>query len=99
MTVFGSMTKMDDEKIVDGHHENALHLVDRIKNSLTTPDSGNASHAGLLADISRLQLAIETPLETIYRIGHQVIDHLRFLYPYLDMVNIDMAERLRQDCS
>lgn len=63
----------DGQVRMDTHQETTLRLLDRIRNALTTPDSGDVDHAKLLADVSRLQLAIETPLETIYRIGHQVI--------------------------
>ncbi|KAI4145643.1 MAG: hypothetical protein L6R39_003737, partial [Caloplaca ligustica] len=48
-----------------------LHLTDQIKKSITAPKPSAAARAELLADIHRLQLAVETPLETIYRIGHQ----------------------------
>ncbi|KAI4182951.1 MAG: hypothetical protein L6R41_005685 [Letrouitia leprolyta] len=61
----------DGQVRMDTHQETTLRLLDRIRNALTTPDSGDVDHAKLLADVSRLQLAIETPLETIYRIGHQ----------------------------
>lgn len=53
-----------------------LHLTDQIKKSITAPKPSAAARAELLADIHRLQLAVETPLETIYRIGHQVNDLL-----------------------
>ncbi|KAL8866384.1 MAG: hypothetical protein Q9174_006335 [Haloplaca sp. 1 TL-2023] len=53
------------------HQEDVSHVLDRIKDALTTADSDSGGHAQLLADISRLQLMVETPLETIYRIGHQ----------------------------
>ncbi|KAL8962474.1 MAG: hypothetical protein Q9183_005152 [Haloplaca sp. 2 TL-2023] len=49
-----------------------LSLVDRIKDALATTNQDSGGHAQLLADISHLQLMVETPLETIYRIGHQV---------------------------
>ncbi|KAI4239065.1 MAG: hypothetical protein LQ349_000642 [Xanthoria aureola] len=56
---------------MNSHQEDSLLLVDRIKQALATPRSTTTEHARILADISRLQLAVETPLETIYRIGHQ----------------------------
>ncbi|KAL8691268.1 MAG: hypothetical protein Q9218_003470 [Villophora microphyllina] len=56
---------------MDNHTEQSLRLLDKIKQSLATPESTSAEHVQVLADISRLQLAVETPLETIYRIGHQ----------------------------
>ncbi|KAL8643656.1 MAG: hypothetical protein Q9226_008211, partial [Calogaya cf. arnoldii] len=56
---------------MDNHKSDALLLVEKIKQHLTTPDGGHVIHAETLADISRLQLAVETPFETIYRIGYQ----------------------------
>ncbi|KAI4224907.1 MAG: hypothetical protein L6R36_004307 [Xanthoria steineri] len=56
---------------MSSHQEDSLLLVDRIKQALAAPRSTTTEHAQILADISRLQLAVETPLETIYRIGHQ----------------------------
>lgn len=50
-----------------------LSLVDAIKTTVeTTREDDAVSHAKLLDDINALMLAAETPLETIYRIGHQV---------------------------
>ncbi|KAL8942690.1 MAG: hypothetical protein Q9211_001288 [Gyalolechia sp. 1 TL-2023] len=65
------MPKTSGMATTQKHQELALLLVDRIRNALDTSDSRGADHAELLADISRLQLAVETPLETVYRIGHQ----------------------------
>ncbi|KAI4168723.1 MAG: hypothetical protein LQ343_006159 [Gyalolechia ehrenbergii] len=65
------MPKTNDETTTDNHQEVALSLVERLRNALATPDSSSANHAELLADISRLQLVVENPLDTIYRIGHQ----------------------------
>ena len=59
--------------------EAALPLVDCIKDALATADRDSDGHAQVLADISRLQLMVETPLETIYRIGHQVQDLVKEL--------------------
>ncbi|KAI4275362.1 MAG: hypothetical protein L6R38_005883 [Xanthoria sp. 2 TBL-2021] len=56
---------------MDNHKRDALLLIDKIKQHLTTPDGGHAIRAETLADISRLQLAVETPFETINRIGYQ----------------------------
>ncbi|KAL8753705.1 MAG: hypothetical protein Q9184_005341 [Pyrenodesmia sp. 2 TL-2023] len=68
-----SMTNPITERVttMNSHHEQLSRVLDRIKQSLTRPQSTSAEHAQTLADISRLQLAVETPLETIYRIGHQ----------------------------
>jgi len=50
-----------------------LSLIDGIKTKVETIREDDAvSHAKLLDDISALMLAAETPLDTIYRIGHQV---------------------------
>lgn len=58
---------------MDKQDEQVSPLLDRIKEALNTPQDTTSKRAQILADISRLQLAVETPLETIYRIGHQVI--------------------------
>lgn len=76
-TASTAMPKTNDETTTDNHQEVALSLVERLRNALATPDSSSANHAELLADISRLQLVVENPLDTIYRIGHQVIGRLR----------------------
>ncbi|KAL8950891.1 MAG: hypothetical protein Q9222_003108 [Ikaeria aurantiellina] len=60
-----SIEAMNDQKA------KALALIEQIKDTITVPNRTSADHAELLATISRLQLAIESPLETIYRIGHQ----------------------------
>ena len=50
-----------------------LALIDAIRTTVeTTREDDAVSHAKLLDDISALMLAAETPLDTIYRIGHQV---------------------------
>lgn len=64
---------------MDNHKRDALLLIDKIKQHLTTPDGGHAIRAETLADISRLQLAVETPFETINRIGYQVFGQKRHL--------------------
>ncbi|KAL8919495.1 MAG: hypothetical protein Q9208_006780 [Pyrenodesmia sp. 3 TL-2023] len=68
-----SMTKPITETVttMNSHPEQLSRSLDRIKQSLTRPQSTSAEHAQTLADISSLQLQVETPLETIYRIGHQ----------------------------
>lgn len=43
---------------MDNHKSDALLLIEKIKQHLTTPDGGHAIHAETLADISRLQLAV-----------------------------------------
>ena len=53
--------------------ENLLSLVNTIRSTIeTTSREDGLSHAKLLDEISALTLAAETPLDTIYRIGHQV---------------------------
>lgn len=49
-----------------------LPLIDEIR-ELAANDSSNetGTHTQILSRIHALQLAVETPLETIYRIGHQ----------------------------
>lgn len=84
--------------IMNSHQEDSLLLVDRIKQALAAPRSTTTEHARILADISRLQLAVETPLETIYRIGHQVTAASRppsshCLHSYIT----DLAECLREN--
>lgn len=50
-----------------------LSLIDTIKTRVETTNEDDAVlHAKLLDDINALMLAAETPLDTIYRIGHQV---------------------------
>ncbi|KAL9052380.1 MAG: hypothetical protein Q9206_004329 [Seirophora lacunosa] len=61
----------NDATSADDHQENSSLLIHRIKEALATPNTNNAKHAEILADISRLQLSLETPSETIYRIGYQ----------------------------
>ncbi|KAL9038359.1 MAG: hypothetical protein Q9180_003190 [Flavoplaca navasiana] len=56
---------------MNSQDEQVSPLLDRIKQALHTPQDNPSKGAQILADISRLQLAVETPLETIYRIGHQ----------------------------
>ncbi|KAL8669258.1 MAG: hypothetical protein Q9168_006142 [Polycauliona sp. 1 TL-2023] len=51
-------------------NDNILALLDSIKQDLVGPHTATAQHAQTLANISRLQLAVETPLETILRIGY-----------------------------
>ena len=74
-------------------------LIDQIKQVATAPGVDDASHAGLLSNIRRLQLAVERPLETIYRIGHQVIVKVFSLDHVADSVRVlVLAERFREDC-
>ncbi|KAL8884933.1 MAG: hypothetical protein Q9215_007128 [Flavoplaca cf. flavocitrina] len=56
---------------MNSQDEQVSPLLDRIKQALDTSQDTTSKRAQILADISRLQLAVETPLETIYRIGHQ----------------------------
>lgn len=50
-----------------------LLLIENVKNAAVAASSGGqAEHVRLLSTISSLQLAAEEPLETMYRIGHQV---------------------------
>ncbi|KAL9627063.1 MAG: hypothetical protein Q9204_006835 [Flavoplaca sp. TL-2023a] len=56
---------------MNSQDEHVSPLLDGIKQALDTPPDTTSKRAQILADISRLQLAVETPLETIYRIGHQ----------------------------
>jgi len=50
-----------------------LSLIDAIKTTVeTTSENDAVSHGKLLDNINALMLAAETPLDTIYRIGHQV---------------------------
>ena len=61
-----------------------LSMIDSLRETVTAASFGDiTSHTNLLAEISALQLAIETPLDTIYRIGHQVrnaLFHLQCLH-------------------
>ena len=52
-----------------------LHrLVESVKQRVDGYDPNDvASHARLLDDINELQQTAETPLDTIYRLGHHVI--------------------------
>lgn len=50
-----------------------LPLIDELKRAAeAAPSKGPEGHAELLSRINDCLLAAETPLETIYRIGHQV---------------------------
>ena len=50
-----------------------LPLIDNIRRAAKAESSkGSEGHAELLSTINDCLLAAETPLETIYRIGHQV---------------------------
>lgn len=60
---------------IDAQDENEaklLPLLDRIRTALKIPDASEAYRVGLLSDITRLQQAVETPFESLYRMGHQV---------------------------
>lgn len=70
----------NDATSADDHQENSSLLIHRIKEALATPNTNNAKHAEILADISRLQLSLETPSETIYRIGYQVPSPPRYAH-------------------
>ncbi|KAL8990663.1 MAG: hypothetical protein Q9169_008069 [Polycauliona sp. 2 TL-2023] len=71
MTDCSNVLKTDHAVTMNNDNEQILSLLDKIKQRITAPQSSSAEHAQTLADIHRLQLAVETPLETIYRIGHQ----------------------------
>ncbi|KAL8846669.1 MAG: hypothetical protein Q9221_008255 [Calogaya cf. arnoldii] len=71
MTDSETRPKTNSLATMNSHEDQISPLLDRIKQSLAAPYSTSAEHAQTLADISRLQLAVETPLDTIYRIGHQ----------------------------
>ncbi|KAL8941855.1 MAG: hypothetical protein Q9216_001999 [Gyalolechia sp. 2 TL-2023] len=93
-----AMPRSNGVAATDGGEENILTTIDRIRKALTTPNSSSAKHAELLADISRLQLVVETPLDTIYRIGHQVISRLRgFLWIALELGVFDVLVAKRED--
>lgn len=62
----------DPNVMMGSFGERTLSLLDTIKQRLSAPQSAN-NDAQVLAAISSLQLEVETPLDTIYRIGHQVI--------------------------
>lgn len=54
-------------------NDSLLPLIDEIKRAAeATSSKGPEGHAELLSRINDCLLAAETPLETIYRIGHQV---------------------------
>ncbi|KAL8652644.1 MAG: hypothetical protein Q9226_004185 [Calogaya cf. arnoldii] len=71
MTDSRTRPKTNSLATMNSHEDQISPLFDRIKQNLAAPNPTSAEHAQILEDISRLQLAVETPLETIYRIGHQ----------------------------
>lgn len=64
----------------DSSRNSLLPLIDEIKWAAEAASSkGPQGHAEVLRRINDCLLAAETPLETIYRIGHQVCDTYAYI--------------------
>ncbi|KAL8832258.1 MAG: hypothetical protein Q9170_004946 [Blastenia crenularia] len=71
LTRSNTLPKASDEVLMQSDEADMLALINQVRQAIAVPTQSNADRAQLIANISRLQLAVESPLETIYRIGHQ----------------------------